>query len=290
MTNGQIIQLGTVIFYTTRRFKMFNLTQSQAIYGINNANKQTQILLNQLETGKRINSAKDDASGLAISMRLQSQHRGLSQAIRNTNDTVSLTNVADSALNEYTDIIQKAREKANQAVSDTNSVESRAALQEDVKALMESAEAIAQNTSFNGIKLLDGSFTNKKFQIGAFAGQTTTISIGDVKTTTLGIDNASIDLSSSTGATTALTSLDDALDTLSGVRSTIGATTRGLESRIRGMEHTSLAIKSAESQIMDVDEAQVKSEVDKWTIRSQAAVFAFSMSQQAQQNILRLLQ
>ncbi len=290
MTNGQIIQLGTVIFYTTRRFKMFNLTQSQAIYGINNANKQTQILLNQLETGKRINSAKDDASGLAISMRLQSQHRGLSQAIRNTNDTVSLTNVADSALNEYTDIIQKAREKANQAVSDTNSVESRAALQEDVKALMESAEAIAQNTTFNGIKLLDGSFTNKKFQIGAFAGQTTTISIGDVKTTTLGIDNASIDLSSSAGATTALTSLDDALDTLSGVRSTIGATTRGLESRIRGMEHTSLAIKSAESQIMDVDEAQVKSEVDKWTIRSQAAVFAFSMSQQAQQNILRLLQ
>jgi flagellin len=269
---------------------MFNLTQSQAIYGINNANKQTQILLNQLETGKRINSAKDDASGLAISMRLQSQHRGLSQAIRNTNDTVSLTNVADSALNEYTDIIQKAREKANQAVSDTNSVESRAALQEDVKALMESAEAIAQNTTFNGIKLLDGSFTNKKFQIGAFAGQTTTISIGDVKTTTLGIDNASIDLSSSAGATTALTSLDDALDTLSGVRSTIGATTRGLESRIRGMEHTSLAIKSAESQIMDVDEAQVKSEVDKWTIRSQAAVFAFSMSQQAQQNILRLLQ
>ena len=290
MTNGQIIQLGTVIFYTTRRFKMFNLTQSQAIYGINNANKQTQILLNQLETGKRINSAKDDASGLAISMRLQSQHRGLSQAIRNTNDTVSLTNVADSALNEYTDIIQKAREKANQAVSDTNSVESRAALQEDVKALMESAEAIAQNTTFNGIKLLDGSFTNKKFQIGAFAGQTTTISIGDVKTTTLGIDNASIDLSSSAGATTALTSLDDALDTLSGVRSTIGATTRGLESRIRGMEHTSLAIKSAESQIMDVDEAQVKSEVDKWTLRSQAAVFAFSMSQQAQQNILRLLQ
>lgn len=269
---------------------MFNLTQAQAIFGINNANKQTQNLLHQLETGKRINSARDDASGLAIAMKLQSQHRGLDQAIRNTHDAVSLTNIADSALNEYTDILQMAREKANQAVSDTNSVESRAALEADVKELMASAEAIAQNTTFNGLKLLDGSFTAKTFQTGAFSGQTTSISIGDVKTATLGLDDASIDLTSSTGAATALTSLDTALDSLSSIRANIGATTRGLESKIRGMENTSLAIKSAESRIMDVDEAEVKAEVDKWTIRGQAAIYAFSMSQQAQQNILRLLQ
>lgn len=269
---------------------MFNLTQSQAIYGINNANKQTQHLLHQLETGKRINSARDDASGLAIAMKLQSQHRGLDVAIRNTNDALGLTKIADSALGEYSEILQLAREKAQKAISDTNSVESRAALEADVKELLASAEAIAQNTSYNGNKLLDGSFSSKVFQTGAFAGQTTTISIGDVKTATLGLDDASIDLTSGTGATAALTAIDAAIDSLSEVRGNIGATARGLEWKINGMESTSLAIKSAESQIMDVDEAEVKAQIDKWTIRGQAAVFAFTMSQQAQQNILRILQ
>lgn len=269
---------------------MFNLTQSQAILGINNANRQTQNLLHQLETGKRINSARDDASGLAIATKLQSQHRGLDQAIKNTNDAVGLTKIADSALKEYMDILLEARDKASKAVSDTNSVESRAALEADVKALMESAEEIAQNTSFNGLKLLDGSFTGKLFQTGAYSGQTTSISIGDVKTATLGIADADIDLTSSTGATSAITDLDTAIDTLNGIRAGIGATTRGLESRIRNMENTSLSIKAAESQIMDVNEAEVRAELDKWTIRSQAATYAFTMSQYAQQNILRLLQ
>ena len=269
---------------------MFNLTQAQAIFGINHANKQTQTLLHQLETGKRINSAKDDASGLAIATKLQAQHRGLDQAIKNTNDAVGLTNIADSALKEYMDVLLEARDKANQAVSDTNSVESRAALEADVKALMDSAEEIAQNTTFNGIKLLDGSFSGKVFQTGANSGQTTSISIGDVKTATLGVADGDLDLTSSAGADAALTSIDAAIDTLNGIRSSIGATTRGLESRIRNMENTSINIKAAEAQIMEVDEAKVKAEVDKWSIRSQAAVYAFSMSQVAQQNILRLLQ
>ena len=269
---------------------MFNLTQAQAIFGINNANTKMQGLLHQLETGKRINSAKDDASGLAIASNLQSQYRGLDQAIKNTNDAVGLTNVADSALNEYMDILQQARDKANQAVSDTNSVQSRAALQADIKELMNSAEAIAQNTTFNGIKLLDGSFTNKAFQTGAFAGQTTTISIGDVKTATLGVDAASLDVTTGAGAGSALTALDAAINSLSDVRSGIGATTRGLESRIRGMESTSTALKDSEARIMNVDDAAVKAELDKWSIRSQAATYAFTMSQSIQQNVLRLFQ
>ncbi len=269
---------------------MFNLTQAQAIYGINNANKQTQVLLHQLETGKRINSAKDDASGLAIATKLQAQHRGLDQAIRNTNDAVGLTNIADSALKEYMDILLEARDKANRAISDTNSVESRAALEADVKALMESAEAIAQDTAFNGMKLLDGSFSGKTFQTGAQSGQTTTISIGDVKTATLGIADGDLDLTSSAGAASAMDAIDAAMDTLNGIRADIGATTRGLESRVRNMENTSITLKAAESQIMEVDEAAVKAELDKWTIRAQAATYAFTMSQYAQQNILRLFQ
>jgi len=150
-------------------------------------------LTHQLETGLRINKAADDASGLAIANQLRAQHEGLSQAIRNSNEAVSLTNIADGALQEYTDILLTAREKASQAISDSNSAESRAALEADVKALMDSADVIAQQTEFNGIKLLDGTFTNKVFQTGAYSGQTTSISIADTTIATLGIDDASLD-------------------------------------------------------------------------------------------------
>ena len=269
---------------------MFNVAQANAIFGINNSNKMMSNLTHQLETGKRINKAADDSSGLAIANQLRSQHQGLSQAIRNSNDAVSLTNIADGALQEYTDILMEARDKASQAVSDSNSVESRAALEADVKSLLESADEIAKQTSFNGINLLDGSFTNKQFQTGAYSGQTTSISIANVDTATLGVDDASLDLTTGAGAATALTDIDAALKTLDGVRSGIGSVTKGLESRVRNMETTKVNIQSAESNIRDVDEAQARADLDKWSIRNQASMFSFQMAQQTQNNILRLFQ
>lgn len=245
-------------------------------------------LTHQLETGKRINRAADDASGLAIANQLKSQHQGLSQAIKNANDAVGLTNIADSALQEYTDIIMFARDKASQAISDSNSVESRAALNADVAALMSSANDIATQTSFNGINLLDGSFANKQFQTGAYSGQTTSITIANADTTALGID--ALDLTTGDNATSALQALDAALKTLDGIRSGIGSTTQGLESRIRNMETTKINIMAAESNIRDVDEAQARADLDTWSIRSQASTFAFQMAQQTQQMILRLFQ
>lgn len=269
---------------------MFNLTQTQAIFGINNSSNKMQYLSHQLETGKRINYAKDDASGLSIANSLKSQYTGLDQAIRNANDAIGLTNIADSALQEYTDILHEAREKASQAISDTNSVESRAALEADVKSLMESAEAIAQDTSFNGIKLLDGSFSGKVFQTGAYSGQTTTLTIGDATTATLGMDDASVDLTTSAGADTAVQDIDAAIESLNSIRSNIGSTTKGLESRVRNMENTSVQIRAAHDNIMGVDEAAVKAELDQWTIRNQASMYAFSISVQTQQSILQILQ
>lgn len=269
---------------------MFNISQANAIFGINNANSKMSSLMEQLQTGNRINRASDDSSGLAIANQLRSQYQGLDQAIRNSNDAISLTNIADGALQEYTEILLEARDKASQAVSDSNSDESRAALEADVKALMESAEAIAANTSFNGINLLDGSFSEKTFQTGAYSGQTTSITIADASTATLGIDDASIDLTTSDGAASALTAIDAAMKTLDGIRSGIGSVTNGLESRVRNMETTKVNIMSAEDNIRGVDAAQVKAELDQWNIKSQAATFAFSMSAMVQQNILRLFQ
>jgi len=269
---------------------MFNVSQSNAIFGINNSQNKMQGLLEQLQTGNRINKAADDASGLAIANQLRSQHQGLSQAIRNSNDAIGLTNIADSALQEYTDILMNARDKASQAVSDSNSTESRAALEADVKELMQSADEIAKQTSFNGIKLLDGTFTGKKFQTGAYSGQTTSISIANADAATLGIDDASIDLTTGAGAATAMTDIDAALKTLDGIRSSIGSVTQGLESRVRNMETTKVNIQSAEDNIRGVDQAQAKADLDKWNIKNQAATFAFSMAAQTQKNVLRLFQ
>lgn len=267
---------------------MFSLSQANAVFGINNSNNHITNLTHQLETGRRINRAADDASGLAIANQLSTQAHGLSQAIRNSHDAIGLTNIADSALEEYSNILTQIRDKSSQAVSDSNSADSRTALQNDIDKLIESAEKIATQTSFNGINLLDGTFTNKKFQTGAYAGQTTDISISSVKTADLGID--ALDVSDATNATSAITSIDAAIKSLDSIRSGIGSTTQGLESRVRNMETTRTNILAAESNIRDVDEAQVKADLDKWNVRNQAAMFSFQMAAQSQQNILRLFQ
>lgn len=267
-----------------------NISQQSAIFGINNSNAKMGKLMEQLQTGFRINRAADDSSGLAIANQLQVQHQGLSQAIKNSNDAIGLTNIADGALQEYTEILMKARDKASQAVSDSNSTESRAALEADVKSLLDSADVIAKQTSFNGIKLLDGTFTAKTFQTGAYSGQTTSISIANTDIATLGLADASVDLTTGAGAATAMTSIDAALKTLDGVRSGIGSVTQGLESKVRNMETTKINIQSAEKNIRGVDEAQARADLDTWNIRNQAATFAFSMASQTQQNILRLFQ
>lgn len=267
---------------------MFNVAQANAIFGINNSNTKMNGLLEQLQTGNRINKAADDASGLAIANQLKSQANGLGQAIRNANDGIGLTNIADSALQEYTDILMQIRDKASQAVNDSNSVDSRAALKADIDALVASAEAIANDTSFNGIKLLDGSFSGKKFQTGAYANQTTDITIADTKTATLGINALTVDTAAN--ATTSLTAIDAAMKSLDTIRSGIGSVTQGLESRVRNMETTKVNILAAEQNIRGVDEVAAKAELDQWSIKNQAATYAFSMAAQTQQNILRLFQ
>lgn len=128
--------------------------------------------LQRLSSGLRINSAKDDAAGLAISERMTAQINGLSQASRNANDGISLAQTAEGALGEIGTNLQRIRELSAQSANATNSAEDRAALQSEVTALIDEIDRVANQTSFNGTKLLDGSFTSKLFQVGADAGQT----------------------------------------------------------------------------------------------------------------------
>jgi len=142
--------------------------------------------LQRLSSGLRINSAKDDAAGLAISERFTAQIRGLDQARRNANDGISLAHTAEGALSSAQDILQRIRELSVQSANETNSASDRAALQSEVSNLTSELNRIAQTTQFNGRSLLDGAFTYAQFQVGANAGQTITATSGNFQTNAYG--------------------------------------------------------------------------------------------------------
>src|SRR5262245_58135536 len=127
--------------------------------------------IQRLSTGLRVNSAKDDAAGLAIAERMNAQVKGLNVAARNANDGVSLAQTAEGSLGKVGDMVQRIRELAVQSSNVTNSTDDRAALQAEVKQLTEEIDRVASTTNFNGTKLLDGSLKDAKFQVGADAGQ-----------------------------------------------------------------------------------------------------------------------
>jgi flagellin len=142
--------------------------------------------LRRLSSGLRINSARDDAAGLAIASRMTAQVRGLNQAVRNANDAISLSQTAEGALGESSNILRRIRDIAVQSANDTNSGTDRAALQQEVAQLQQELNRIANETEFNGKKLLDGSFVAQVFQVGANAHQTVAVSMGSAGATDMG--------------------------------------------------------------------------------------------------------
>jgi flagellin len=164
-----------------------NIASMNAQRNLNQSQSALQTSLQRLSSGLRINSAKDDAAGLAITERFTSQIRGLNQAARNANDAISLSQTAEGALGEISNNLQRIRELAVQSANATNGGSDRAALQNEVSQLVSEIDRVATHTAFNGVNLLDGTFTSQAFQVGANAGQTISISsISSSRTTDLG--------------------------------------------------------------------------------------------------------
>jgi len=163
-----------------------NTASINAQYNLSKVNQEMEKAMEQLSSGKRINSAADDAAGLAISTRMESQIKGLEQAMRNAADGQSLIDTTEGAHTEITNILQRMRELAIQAVNDTNVNADRANLNAEVNQLTAEIDRIAGQTTWNGVAVLDGTFTSKSFQIGAEAGQTVSLDIDSVSTTQLG--------------------------------------------------------------------------------------------------------
>jgi flagellin len=163
-----------------------NVASLNAQRNLNTSQGQLATALQRLSSGLRINSAKDDAAGLAISERFTTQIRGLNQAVRNANDAISLSQTAEGALGEYGNILQRVRELAVQSANATNSSSDRQALNGEAQQLLQELGRISTQTQFNGQNVLDGSFTSAQFQVGANANQTISVSIGDASTKALG--------------------------------------------------------------------------------------------------------
>jgi len=178
-----------------------NIAAMDAHRNSTNTNNNLDKSLQRLSSGLRINTAADDASGLTIANQLRSQSSGLGQAISNANDGIGVMQTADGALDEYENILNTVRTKSIQAASDGQNADSRAAIQNDIDKLLEEANNIATTTSFNGQNLLDGTYTDKSFHIGAYKDETVDISISNVQTNAIGAHvNKTGDLATSEGS------------------------------------------------------------------------------------------
>jgi len=164
-----------------------NIASLNAQRALNTSQSDVSTALQRLSTGLRINTAKDDAAGLAISERFTSQINGLNQAVRNSNDALSLTTTAEGALGETTALLQRVRELAVQSANSTNSASDRTALQAEVNQLLTEVDRISTTTTFNGVKLLDGSFTAKDFQVGSESGETIAVTLEGAAKSDLGV-------------------------------------------------------------------------------------------------------
>jgi len=242
----------------------------------------------RLSSGKRINSAKDDAAGLQISSRLTSQINGLNQASRNANDGISLAQTAEGALDEYTNNLQRMRTLAVQSANGSNSDADRTALDAEFSELELELTRISDQTTFAGENLLDKTFTGKDFQIGADGGQTITISIPRDFAAESMLSGAAT-ISSDTGASTAIAQVDAALVRVNTTRADLGAKQNRFSSVIRSNDNTAQNLSASRSRVLDTDYAAESAALAKSSVLQQASSSMLAQANQQPQIALSLL-
>ena len=240
-----------------------NTSALRAQNGSRVANNQLQTAMERLSTGKRINSAKDDAAGLAIASSMSSQIRGMNQGIRNSNDGISMAQTAEGALSEVGNMLQRIRELAVQASSGTYSADDKTNLQAEVTELQSQITSILDNTEFNGIKLFDGT---------AGTSGTVTILTGANASDTVDLDT-----------------LSDALAATATTRAELGASQSRLDSTVNNLSSNVANLSDARSRIEDTDFSSETTELAKAQVLSQASTAMLAQANQSAQSVLSLL-
>lgn len=279
---------------------LINFNQSAAfasrMEGINTANVLK--TSKELSSGMRINSAADDASGLAVSEKMRSQIRGLNQASRNVMNGVSMLQTAEGYMSSTTDILQRIRELAVQSANGIYSDEDRAMLQTEVEQLVSEVDRISQTAEFNGMTLLSGRFAEEgiKLQVGANVDQNFTVKLGDMSASALGLKGAgqdgteqAISLANPESANMALATVDEALKTVNKSRADIGASMNRMEMTQKGIDIASENLAASESVIRNSDMAKTITEHVKNQILQSASVSLLSQANSNSQSVLALL-
>ena len=266
---------------------------SQRALGKSQMSMQTS--LERLSSGLRINRAKDDAAGLAISERFTSQIRGLEQAMRNANDGISLLQTAEGALSEVESSLQRMRELATQAANGTYNDSDRASLQDEFDALRNEITRISDVTEFNNINLL-GTTASTSLQVGWENGTNNVITFGriDIMTKSFGSGgianlSAAVDISNAASAQAVMSIMSTAIDKISGLRADFGAVQNRLESAVRNMENVVENQSAARSRVLDADFARETANMTRTQILQQAGTAMLAQANQIPQNVLSLL-
>ena len=265
--------------------------------------------MEQLSTGKKINSAADDAAGLAISTRMTSQIIGLEQSIQNANDAISMVNTAEGALDEVTNLLQRMRELALQAANGTTDTADRSYLNKEYQNLYAEIDRIADNTEWNGRNILNNQANGNgsslvEFQVGMNAGQTISVDFGNFTNVsgsgtfadfvsagaTAGTISANSTTVAQTNASAALSSIDTALTAISNQRASFGAVSNQLIHAIDNLTNVVTNSEASRSRMMDTDYAASTSELARTQIIQQASTAMLAQANQLPQSVLQLLQ
>jgi flagellin len=252
----------------------------------------TDVEFARLSSGKRITKSSDDAAGLAIAKKLDSQVRSLRQASRNANDGISFVQVAEGGLNESTNILTRMRELSIQAASDTVGENERGYLDEEFQHLLKEADRIAQTTDFNGMPLLKGEGNGTlDFHVGAYGGEEHRISFeSDYTNATvenLGVDGLSIAAKEDAQGT--FENIDNAIQKVSGFRASLGAVQSRLGSTINNIENQAMNLDTARSRIEDVDVAESTAKVASANVLKSAGIATLAQANSLPMSALRLI-
>lgn len=268
-------------------------TNSSALRATNASTQATKMLgtaMERLSSGKRINSAKDDAAGLAIASSMTSQIRGMNQGIRNANDGISMAQTAEGALDEVSNMMQRVRELAVQATSGTYSATDKDNIQAEVDQLSEQITDVLANTQFNGSNLFDGTAGTSgtvTIQAGANAADTVDLTFSNLTTNAAITGVTGVDLTTATN--TVLATIDDGIELVNTTRATLGASQNRLESAVRNLANNAINLSDARSRIEDTDYSSETTALAKAQILGQASTAMLAQANQSQQNVLSLL-
>jgi flagellin len=269
-----------------------NLNSLNAQRNLSTSQGSLAVAMQRLSSGLRVNSAKDDAAGLAIAERMNAQIRGMNVAARNANDGISLSQTAEGALGKIGDAMQRMRELAVQSANGTNNSQDRLNLQAEFQQLNDEVARIVAGTRFNGTVLFDGTSAAFTFQVGAGTDATDTISINTVDLTGTVTALAALNISGAdnTGALAAMTALDTGIMDVTTARATFGAAQNRFDSVIGSLTVFAENLSAARGRIMDADFAAETAALSRAQILQQAGNAMVAQANQLPQQVLSLLQ